>query len=55
MVGIRRDRGVALGSVAMPPDLRVIAVDEDFVIGVFLDEFDVENIRLHRINKDTGS
>ena len=43
-----------LGAVVMPPDLRVVAVEKDFVIGVFLDALDVENIRLHRLNKATS-
>ena len=41
-----------LGAVVMPPDLTVLAVEKDFVIGVFLDALDVQNIRLHRLNRD---
>ena len=41
-----------LGAVVMPPDLTVLAVGKDFVIGVFLDALDVQNIRLHRLNRD---
>ena len=43
-----------LGVVEMPVKLRVLAVDHEFVIGVFRDEFDIENIRLHRLVKSAG-
>ena len=42
-----------LGVVEMPAKLRILAVDDEFVIGVFRDEFDIENIRLHRLVKST--
>jgi hypothetical protein len=40
-----------LGAVGMPVGLRVLAIDDEFVIGVFRDEFDVEHVRLHRLTK----
>jgi len=43
------------GSVTMPPGLQVVTIADGFVIGVFLDEFDVENIRLHRLTRGSVS
>jgi hypothetical protein len=43
--------GSWLGSVETPAELRVLTIDDEFVIGVFHDENDVENIRLHRLRR----
>jgi len=40
-----------LGAVTMPTGLSVLAIDGEYVIGVFYDEYDVEHVRLHRISK----
>jgi hypothetical protein len=43
-----------LGAVEMPAGLLVLAIDDEFVVGLFRDEFDTESIRLHRLVKTVG-
>ena len=43
--------GEAQGVVWTPPGLEVESIGEDFILGVWLDEFDVEYIRLYRLNR----
>lgn len=40
-----------LGSVDMPPDFSVHQIGSDFVLGVWQDEFDVEQVRLYELIK----
>ena len=42
--------GRGRGSVVMPEDLSVSSISRDYVLGVWRDEFDVEYVRLHRID-----
>lgn len=44
-----------LGAVELPAGLRVLEIGEDYVLGVARDEFDVEYVRLYRIDKGRGS
>jgi hypothetical protein len=41
--------GELLGTVHTPPDTRLLAVHDDFVVGVVLDEFDVPYVRRHAL------
>ena len=42
--------GRGRGSVVMPEGLSVSSISRDYVLGVWRDEFDVEYVRLHRID-----
>lgn len=42
-------RGHWLGAVEMPADLRVLEIGEEYVLGRWKDELDVDHIRLHRL------
>lgn len=44
--------GEARGIVHTPPGLRLVGVGEDYVLGVWLDEFDAEYVRRHRLRRD---
>jgi hypothetical protein len=44
-------QGVWLGEVAMPPGGRISEIGEDYVLGVWKDEMDVERIRLYGLVK----
>jgi len=41
--------GELLGTVHTPPDTRLLAIHDDFVVGVVLDEFDVPYVRRHAL------
>ena len=41
--------GEGLGSVDMPPDLEVWQIGQDFVLGVWQDEFGVDHVRRHAV------
>lgn len=43
--------GVWLGTVPLPPGLEPYEIGEDYVLGGVRDEFDVERVRLYRIDK----
>lgn len=45
-------RGRMLGAVDMPADFRVTEIGDDFVLGLWRDEVDVEHVRLYRLRKD---
>jgi hypothetical protein len=44
--------GRALGFVATPPGLRVLEIGRDHVLGVWLDDLDVEHVRLYRLERE---
>jgi hypothetical protein len=44
-------RGDFMGSVAAPPQLEIVQIGRDFVLGQWIDEWDVEHIRMYRLNK----
>lgn len=46
--------GVARGTVRLPRGLRVKQIGVDWILGVALDENDVEHVRLHRLVKPAG-
>ncbi len=39
------------GTVAIPDGLRILEIGDDYMLGIHQDEFDVEYIRVHRIDK----
>jgi hypothetical protein len=41
-----------LGTVAVPPELRITQIGRDFVLGVHTDELGVERVRMYRLNRD---
>ncbi|MGD2067620.1 MAG: hypothetical protein PVI57_02970 [Gemmatimonadota bacterium] len=41
--------GTLLGDVELPRDFEVMDIGPDYVLGTFVDEYDVEHVRLHRI------
>ena len=43
--------GRALGSVETPPDLRVLEIGRDYLLGVGQDELDVEHVKLYRLER----
>lgn len=43
--------GEVQGVVWTPPGLEVESIGEDFILGVWLDEFDVEYFRRHRLRR----
>lgn len=43
--------GVARGTVRTPPGLRVSCIGEDYVLGVWMDEMGVEQVRRHRVRR----
>jgi hypothetical protein len=43
--------GPALGTVTTPPALRVLEIGEDYLLGVWQDELDVEYVRLYRLDR----
>ncbi len=43
------------GTVAIPDGLRILEIGDDYMLGIHKDEFDVEYIRVHRINKPSDS
>jgi len=45
-------QGRMLGTVEMPADFRVTQIGDDFVLGLWRDEVDVEHARLYRLRKD---
>ncbi|MEW5926167.1 MAG: hypothetical protein AB1941_01650 [Gemmatimonadota bacterium] len=47
-------QGVARGTVRLPRGLRVKQIGVDWILGVALDENDVEHVRLHRLTKPAG-
>ncbi len=49
IVGLAGDTGELLGTVHTPPDTRLLAIHDDFVVGVVLDEFDVPYVRRHAL------
>ena len=46
------DTGRLLGRVTMPEGLRPLHIGNDFVLGSWSDDLDVEHIRLHALRKD---
>ena len=44
--------GVWLGTVEIPPDLRVRQIGPDYILGTWRDDLDVEHVRLHRLVKE---
>jgi hypothetical protein len=44
--------GALLGTVEMPQELRAYQIGDDFVLGRWIDELDVEHVRLYGILKD---
>lgn len=47
-------QGVVRGTVRLPRGLRVKQIGVDWILGVALDENDVEHVRLHQIKKPAG-
>ncbi len=43
--------GRLLATVRIPPDLAVRSVHGDYVLAVWRDPYDVERVRLYRLNK----
>ena len=48
-------QGSWLGQVAMPPGGRISEIGEDYVLGVWRDEMDVETLRMYGLVKSGGS
>jgi hypothetical protein len=46
--------GRMLGTLATPRSLRIDEIGDDYLIGVFRDSLDVEQVRMHRITKPRG-
>ena len=46
--------GVWLGSVSLPPGGRVSEIGEDYVLGTWRDEMDVETVRMYELFKPQG-
>ncbi len=44
--------GQMLGSIDMPDRLRVFEIGPDYLLGVWFDDFDVPQVRIHRLIKD---
>ena len=44
--------GRMLGTIALPADFRVTQIGDDFVLGLWRDDLDVEHVRLYRLIKD---
>ena len=42
-----------LGTVLMPPDLSVLEIGDDYVVGVRKDELDIEYIQVHRLYRSS--
>jgi hypothetical protein len=47
--GVFNPDGVFLGYTIFPVGLQVFEIDEEFVVGVMLDELDVPFVQLHRV------
>jgi hypothetical protein len=43
--------GVFLGTVEIPPDLRVRQIGSDYILGTWKDDLDVAYVRMHRLVK----
>lgn len=43
--------GNYLGQIAIPAGLQILDIGSDYVLGIVRDDLDIEQIRLHRINK----
>lgn len=43
-----------LGTVTTPPDFRIFDIGDDYVLGVWRDDIDVERILMFRLNKPSG-
>lgn len=39
------------GRVSLPPDLRLLEVGEDYILGLYQDELDVEYVRMYRLER----
>jgi hypothetical protein len=48
------DEGLLLGTVTLPP-IDVLEIGEDYVLGVFRDEMEVEYLRVHAIHKQESA
>ena len=46
-------QGMALGEIELPEGLRVLELGDDYVLGVQIDDFDVEHVRLYRLLKES--
>lgn len=46
--------GRLLGTIAAPPDLQLLQVGPDFVLGLYRDDVGIESVRLHRLER-TGA
>ena len=47
-------RGIWLGNVSTPAQLRVTEIDSDAVVGVWRDNLDVQSVRVHGLRKPGG-
>ncbi len=47
--------GVLLGTLSLPERLEVLEFGEDYVLGVWKDEMDVEYVRLYALQDPAGS
>jgi hypothetical protein len=46
--------GRMMGTIRTPRALRIDEINDDFLLGVFRDSLDVEQVRMHRISKPSG-
>jgi hypothetical protein len=46
------DEGVLLGTVAIPPDLSIMEIGQDYVLGVWRDPLDVEFVHLYSLQRE---
>lgn len=46
--------GATVAEVTMPADFEPLGIDSGYVIGIRRDEFDVESVRVYRIERSGG-
>ena len=47
-------KGIWLGEVTMPPGGRISEIGQDYVLGTWRDEMDVETVRMYGLEKPAG-
>ena len=47
-------RGRMLGTIETPGSGRVTEIGEDYLLGIWTDELDVEQVRMYRLYKEGG-
>jgi hypothetical protein len=45
--------GHLAGTLLLPAGLGVTQIEEDFILGAWRDDLDVEHVRLHRLERET--